>query len=69
MKKRLSVIKESETGRNEVFWDDKLGIAITRDKLVRLIKAGSYPGYHVMKSNGVDTPRSNPDKSKDNNLG
>lgn len=69
MGKRLSVIKESKTGRNEVFWDAKLGIAITRGKLVKKIRTGNYPGYHVMKSNGVDTPRSNPDKSKDNNLG
>lgn len=69
MKKRLSVVKESKTGRNEEYLDNKLGIVIKRGKLVKMIKAGNYPGYHVMKLNGVDTPRSNPDKSKDNNLG
>lgn len=69
MVKRVSVIKESETGRNEKFKDNKSNKEMTRKTFVNEIKNGKYDKYHIRKINGIDTPVSNPDKSKNNNLG
>lgn len=41
---------------------------MTRKEFVEEIKAGKYDNYHVRNINGIDTPCSNPDKSKNNNL-
>ncbi|EEI83543.1 hypothetical protein HMPREF0077_0425 [Anaerococcus tetradius ATCC 35098] len=41
---------------------------MTRQDFVRSIKAGNYENYHVRLINGIETPVSNPDKSKNNNL-
>ena len=59
---KIKVTKQSPTGRNEKF-------EISRADLVKQIKSGQQPDYHIRKINGVDTPCSNPDKSKNNNLG
>lgn len=42
---------------------------MTRQQFVNQIKNGNYPNHHVRNISGVDTPVSNPDKSKNNNLG
>jgi hypothetical protein len=68
-KKRLTVIKESDSGRNERFKDNQTGEEKTRAQVVRDIEAGKLPGYHVREIDGVKTPVSNPDKSNNNNLG
>jgi len=69
MPKRISVIQESNSGRNQRFRDNYTGIEMTRNELVRKIERGNYDNYHIREINGVKTPVSNPDKSENNNLG
>lgn len=69
MSKRISVTYESNTGRNERFHDNYTGRDMTRSQFVNQIKNGNYENYHVREINGVPTPVSNPDKSRNNNLG
>lgn len=66
--KRISVTKESESGRNEKFKDDLKNKEMTRVEFVKQIEEGKYNNYHVRKINGVKTPVSNPDNSSNNNL-
>ena len=68
MPKRVKVTRESETGRNTRFHDNRTGTDMTRTQFVREIERGSYDRYHVREINGVKTPVSNPDSSTDNNL-
>ncbi|KLU55478.1 hypothetical protein EL84_25895 [Paenibacillus sp. VT-400] len=63
---RLEVIKESETGLNQKFRDNKTGETLTRGQVADRIK--DYPDYHVMRSDGRRIIRSNPDSSRNNNL-
>lgn len=69
MPKRIKVISESESGRNQRFRDNFTGANMTRAQLVREIERGNYPNYHVREINGVKTPVSNPDANRRNNLG
>lgn len=69
MAKRITVVQESETGRNERFRDNHSHSEMTRNQFVREIERGNYDNYHVREINGVKTPVSNPDKSEKNNLG
>jgi len=68
-KKGVSVVNESDSGRNERFVDDSTGNEMTRRQFVTEINRGNYPDYHVRDVNGVPTPASNPDGSDGNNLG
>jgi len=68
-RKRVSTIKESNTGRNMKFRDNYTGASMTKTQFVKEIKAGNYPNHHVRKINGVLTPVSNPDGKAHNNLG
>lgn len=68
MRKRITVTKESSTGRNEAFHDNFTGKDMTRRQFVREIQKGNYDNYHVRNVNGIDTPVSNPDSSRNNNL-
>ena len=68
-KQRVSVTRESSTGRNEGFRDNRTGKEMTRPEFVRAIEAGKYPDYHVRAVEGKPTPASNPDGKKNNNLG
>ena len=69
MPKRISVTRESSTGRNENFRDNFTGATMTRNQFVREIQKGNYDHNHVRNINGVPTPVSNPDGSSRNNLG
>lgn len=69
MKKIISVLNESEKGRNERFRDNASGKEMTRSQFVKAIERGSYEDYHIRVINNIKTPVSNPDKSKNNNLG
>ncbi len=69
MAKRISVTRESLTGRNERFRDNYTGTNMTRSQFVRAIEQGGYLNYHVRNIRGVKTPVSNPDQSRNNNLG
>ena len=67
--KRVSVTRESSTGRNIQFHDPSTGRDMSRPQFVRAIENGQYPHYHVRIINHVPTPVSNPDRSTNNNLG
>lgn len=69
MKKRISVLSESETGRNEMFVDNSNGKKMSRTQFVKEIKRGNYGDYYVRQINGLDTPVSKPDGNLKNNLG
>lgn len=67
-RKRVSVTEESKTGRNQKFRDNYSGGNMTRPEFVKKIESGDYAKYHVRKVNGVKTPVSNPDSTRNNNL-
>lgn len=67
--KRIKVVEESGSGRNERFQDMRTRELLTRPELVRRIERGDYAHYHVREIDGVKTPVSNPDQSEGNNLG
>lgn len=68
-KPRVSVVKETTTGRNEKFRDNATGDVMTRTQFADHIEQGRYPEYHVRNVNGKRTPASNPDGKTKNNLG
>lgn len=68
-RKRVSVTQESSTGRNEAFKDNYNRNTMTRNQFVKQIESGKYENYHVREINGIKTPVSNPDKTRNNNLG
>jgi hypothetical protein len=69
MPKRVTVTRESESGRNQRFRDNYTGREMSREEFVRQIRQGNYDNYHERNINGVPTPVSNPDNSENNNLG
>ena len=68
MGKRVSVLSESESGRNQQFRDNRTREVMSRPTFVEKIERGVYDNYHVRIINGVKTPVSNPDGSEGNNL-
>lgn len=69
MPKRITVVEENSKGRNTRFRDNVTGNEMNRAEFVRQIKNGKYPAYHFRKVNGIETPASNPDTRRNNNLG
>jgi len=67
-RKRVKVIQESGTGRNEKFHDNYSHSDMSRAQFVEKIEQGDYPKYHVRGIGGVKTPASNPDGKVNNNL-
>lgn len=67
--KRITVTKETSTGRNVSFRDNYTGKNMNLSQFVREIGNGNYRNYHIRNINGVSTPVSNPDGSINNNLG
>lgn len=63
---RLEVIQESKTGLNQRFKDNETGEILTRGQVAKNIN--KYDDYHVMKVDGKNVIRSNPDRSRSNNL-
>ncbi len=69
-RQRVSVIKESESGRNILFRDNYTNKKMTNKQFVTEIEKGRYEGkYHIRLNNKIKTPVSNPDSTKNNNLG
>jgi len=66
--KRVTVTKESSTGRNQQFHDNRTGANMSRPGFVKKIEQGAYSNYHVRTINGLKTPVSNPDGRPGNNL-
>ena len=67
--KPIIVLKENETGRNELFCDLSSGDIFDREGFVAAIESGKYPGYTVASIDGLATPMSKPDGVASNNLG
>ena len=67
--KPIVVLKENETGRNELFCDFSNGDIFDREGFVAAIENGKYPGYTVVSIDGLATPMSKPDGVTSNNLG
>lgn len=67
--KPIIVLKETETGRNELFCDVSNGNIFDREGFVAAIGSGKYPGYTVSSIDGLATPMSKPDGIASNNLG
>ena len=67
--KRVTVTRESSTGRNTRFHDNRTGRDMSRPQFVRAIENEQYSNYHVRNINNVPTPVSNPDRRTNNNLG
>lgn len=66
--KRVKVIVESDSGRNQKFHDNRTGADMSRAQFVKKIEQNQYENYHVRKINGLKTPVSNPDGKEGNNL-
>lgn len=69
MARRVRVVAEADSGRNERFYDPDRHRYMSRAEFVRAIEDGRYGNYHVRVINGVKTPVSNPDKTESDNLG
>ncbi len=69
MPKRVSATNETASGRNTRFRDNFTGQEMTRAGFVREIELGNYANYHVREVKGIKTPVSNPDRTRNNNLG
>ena len=67
--KPVIVLRESDTGRNEEFFDTIKKLPMNREEFVTKINAGEYPGYRVASINGTLTPISKGDNDEGNNLG
>jgi len=67
--KPVIVLKETETGRNELFCDLSNGNIFDREGFVVAIGSGKHPGYTVTSIDGLATPMSKPDGVASNNLG
>lgn len=67
--KPVIAIQQSQSGRNELYYDTKNQEFLTRESFVAKIETGNYSGYTVKLIQGVPTPVSNPDSKKKNNIG
>jgi hypothetical protein len=68
-RKRVSTIVESSTGRNLQFHDNFNWNNMSTNQFVFEIENGNYSNHHIRVINWIKTPVSNPDWSKNNNLG
>lgn len=67
--RKVEVVRESDSGRNERFKDTTTNRYMDRSEFVKAIENGTYDNYHVRNINGIPTPAANPDGNSDNNLG
>ncbi len=63
----VKVVSESNTGLNNRVSIN--GQTYTNNQAYRMAVKGDVPGYHGVNNNGTKFIRSNPDNSKNNNLG
>ena len=67
-KPTIKVTKESTTGLNTRFKVSGKAKEVPRTTMVKEVKQGMHPGYHVRDNGRVKFIASNPDGSKGNNL-
>lgn len=65
----IIVLKENETGGNEIFFDMHTSMQMTRAEFVAAIEQGNYLGYETRKVRGTVYPASKRDGDPLNNLG
>lgn len=63
---KVKVVKESNTGLNKVVSIN--GVNHTNTQAYNKAVKGSVPGHHGVERNGTKFIRSNPDRSKNNNI-
>ncbi len=64
---KIKATKEDSSGRNIEF---NVGGKIKKlPEVIKEVKRGDHPGYHVVEINGRKYIRANPDKSSKNNVG
>jgi hypothetical protein len=66
--KPVIAISQSETGRNQTYFDLQKRTVMTLDEFVGSIWNGNYPGYSVKQIKGIATPVSKRDQKKKNNI-
>lgn len=66
---KIKVTKEGPTGLNTRFKVQGTPGIEPRTKLIKDVKQGKHPDYHVRNNGRVEYIASNPDGSKKNNLG
>ncbi len=72
MPKKVSVTKETNTGKNIAFIDNYTKEKMTKSEFLKAIdsnKNNYQDFYHTRTVNGERIPCSNPDSSTNNNLG
>jgi len=67
--KSVVVLKQSESGRNELFYDLATHKSMTRHQFVSAIEKKEYPAYRIVRSHGIATPIFIADGRTNNNLG
>lgn len=67
-RKRVTTTVETGTGRNINFHDNFTWADMNRRSFISQIKQWNYNNYHIRVINDIETPVSNPDSTKDNNL-
>jgi hypothetical protein len=65
----IIAVSETETGRNETYYDILKRRYMSREELLASIRDGSYPGYSIKVIRGIDTPVSKRDRKRINNIG
>jgi len=65
----IVALSESESGRNEIYYDLIAKRMMSREELTSFIRDGSYPGYSIKLIRGVETPVSRRDGKRINNIG
>ncbi len=70
VQKNLKVKSETSTGLNTSFINKNTGATISLNQAITQINRGNptYDGYHVVHGENSDYIRSNPDRSKNNNI-
>jgi len=66
--RNVFVLKESQTGANEVFYDIEKSIVMDKDEFESAIESGVFPGYSIRIVNGQKVPNSKSDANTENDL-
>lgn len=67
--RNVKVSEELPTGRNVEFADNDGKRYMSLGEFVTRIQRGEFPDYHIRVIRGIETPVSNPNKDKSDNLG
>ena len=66
---KIKVTKEGPTGLNQKFKVNGTTGEVSRPKLIKEVKAGKHPNYHIRNNGRVEYVASNPNGKKNDNLG